>query len=175
VRRERNNNTAPITIRISPSPPHRHKLPRATSLLSDSAVPRGCTVGEVASRGSSVPSGSGLGAGARDSAGKIVAVAVSPSAVGDGTIALADAAAEGCARVDVGDREAVGKLVAVTEAVAGLLVGVGDGTVPVGDGVLEGTSVGTDVGGGDVGLAAVGVLVAPVGVIVGMVWFRSPA
>lgn len=79
----------------------------------------------------------------------------------------------------VGERNTVAELAAVLVAVVALnvgsSVGVADGTELVGTGVSEGTpggSVGTWVGGGAVGLPAVGVLVAPVGVIVGMVWFR---
>ena len=91
-----------------------------------------------------------------------VGVAVVPPAVGNG--------------VEV--RVEVAGPVAVAAPDVGVYVGVDDGPGLVGAGVLEGTpggSVGTWVGGGTVGLLAVGVLVAPVGVIVGMVWFRNLA
>ena len=71
--------------------------------------------------------------------------------------------------------EAVAMLVAVAAPSVGSSVGVDDGTELVAAGVSDGIpggSVGASVGGGAVGLLAVGVLVAPVGVIVGIVWFR---
>ena len=119
------------------------------------------------------------------------AAAVTGSAVGDAVAvtgsAVGDAVVEVCAGIGVwlpavakavGVREAVARLVAVATPSVGSSVGVGDGTALVGAGVSEGTPggfVGAWVGGGAVGLLAVGVLVAPVGVIVGMVWFRQPA
>ena len=95
-----------------------------------------------------------------------------------------DADAENAPRLGqlAGDLEVLGAGLGVT---GGVIVdedhrggAVGDGVgVPlgisvskgVGDGVPEGISVGTGVGEGGVGLVAVGVLVAPVGVTVGMV------
>ena len=79
---------------------------------------------------------------------------------------------------EVGVRVEVARPVAVAVPGAGVSVGVDDVAGLVGEGVSEGTpgrSVGVWVGDGTVGLLAVAVLVAPVGVIVGMVWFRNPA
>jgi hypothetical protein len=76
---------------------------------------------------------------------------------------------------DVGEGLDVAGPVAVAVPVVGRSVGVDDGAWAVGEGVSDGTlggSVGVWVGGGSVGLATVGVLVAPVGVMVGMVWFK---
>jgi hypothetical protein len=69
----------------------------------------------------------------------------------------------------------VASLVAVTELDVGSPVAVTDeaGLVAVGVSVtLTGGSVGSRVGKVFVGWLAVGVLVAPVGVAVGIVWFR---
>jgi len=75
---------------------------------------------------------------------------------------------EGDATEGVADGEALGTLVAVTEAATNVPVGVGDG-------VPEEISVGRGVGDGGVGLVAVGVLVPPVGVTVGIVWLSRAA
>jgi hypothetical protein len=75
----------------------------------------------------------------------------------------------------VGVAEAVASLVAVATLDVGSSVAVADGTglLAVGVSVITtGGSVGSWVGSGFVGWLAVGVLVAPVGVAVGMVWFR---
>ena len=79
------------------------------------------------------------------------------------------------AGIGVGERVKVAGAVAVAVPDADSSVGVGDRTKVVGEGVSEGTpggSVGACAGGGFVGLTAVPVLVEPVGVMVGMVWFR---
>ena len=79
---------------------------------------------------------------------------------------------------DAGVRVAVAETVAVETPKVGPSVGVGDGTEPVAVGVSDGTAgglVGVCAGGETAGLVAVGALVAPVGVIVGTVWFSLPA
>jgi len=97
--------------------------------------------------------------------------------VGEGvTVASADAVA--VTGIGDGDRDTVGKPVAVVgaEPAPGSSVTAGEGSdVLVGDKVPVGTSVCVEVGGRDAGLVAVGVLVAPVGVMVGMVWFSFAA
>jgi hypothetical protein len=75
----------------------------------------------------------------------------------------------------VGVSGAVASLVAVAELDVGSPIAVADGAglVVVGVSVaLAGGAVGSWVGGCSVGWLAVGVLVAPVGVAVGMVWLR---
>ena len=75
----------------------------------------------------------------------------------------------------VGVSGAVAPLVAVAELDVGSPVAVAEGAGLVAVGVsvaIAGGSVGSWVGGSFVGWLAVGVLVAPVGVAVGMVWFR---
>jgi hypothetical protein len=94
--------------------------------------------------------------------------------VGDGVVEVCVEVGVGPPAVggSVGVRVGVAGSVAVAEPDVGVSVGVTVGTVLVGDGVSEGWpggSVGAWVGGGSVGLLTVGVLVAPVGVIVGMV------
>jgi hypothetical protein len=125
-----------------------------------------CTASEEAGRGAIVLSGVGTGA-----------VPVAEPSVGGAAVDVCTRVGVGLPPVDrgVGEGVEVAGPVAVAVPVVGRSVGVKDGANVVGEGVSEGTpggSVGVGLGGGSVGLVAVGVFVAPVGVIVGMVWFR---
>jgi hypothetical protein len=162
-------------MRISPSAIQRQELLTRLDLalaLAGSAGSRVCTGLEADGRGKPVLASGRSGVAFGLSVGD--AVAVAGPAVGD---AVAEACVGGgvwLPAVDkgVGEREAVAGLEPVAAPNVGSPVGVDDGTELVGDGVSEGTpggSVGALVGGGAVGLLAVGVLVAPVGVIVGIV------
>ena len=165
-------------MRISPSAIQRQELlarPDLALALAGSAGARVCTGVEANGRGRLVLSSGRSGVAVRLSVGDTVAVA--GLAVGDSFVEVwvgggvwLPAVGKG---VELG--EAVAMLVAVAAPSVGSSVGVDDGTELVAAGVSDGIpggSVGASVGGGAVGLLAVGVLVAPVGVIVGIVWFR---
>jgi hypothetical protein len=172
---QRTSSTIPARIRISPSAIQRQELLTRLGLalaLAGSAGSRVCTCLEADGRGKLVLSSGKSGVAVGLSVGNAVAVA---------GLGVGSTVAEDCVRGGVW-LPAVGWGVGVKEAVAGLVavavpkvdstVGVDDGSELVGYGVSEGTpggSVGALVGGGAVSLAAVGVLVAPVGVIVGIV------
>jgi len=131
------------------------------------SVVRACSGPIADGEGEAVLSQSGIGVRA-----VLVGSALGGPVVGKG-VAVAGRSAdvgvvEGNAPEGVADGEAIGKLVTVTEDVANVPVGVGDG-------VPEGISVGTGVREGGVSRVAVGVLVPPVGVTVGMVWLSRSA
>jgi len=180
-RRQRTNRTIPAKTSIRPIPIQRQEPPARPDpplALVGSACTRVCTGFETLGRGAPVPSTVRPGVAFRSGVGDAVSL-VGP--------AVCTGAAGVSVRVGVGPPPVGGDVevgvevagpVAVAVPDAGSSVGVDDATVLVGEGVSEGTpggSVGSWVGGGRVGLVAVGVLVAPVGVIVGMVWFRNPA
>jgi len=177
-RRQRITSTPPATMRISPSAIQRQELlarPDLALALAGSAGARVRTGVKADGRGKLVLSSGRSGVAVRLSLGD--AVAVAGLAVGDSVVEVWAGGGVWLPAVGRGvdEREAVARLVAVAAPKVGSSVGVDDGTELVGTGVSEGTpggSVGAWVGGGAVGLLAVGVLVAPVGVIVGMVWFR---
>jgi hypothetical protein len=167
-----------VTIRISPNPIQRQELLAKVSALARSEGVRVCTDIEANGRGTLVLSAGRCGGAVGLSVGR--AVAAAGLVVGGAVIEVWAGVGVWLPAVGrgVGEREAVARLVVVAAPKVGSSVGVDDGTELVGTGVSEGTpggSVGARVGGGAVGLLAVGVLVAPVGVIVGMVWFRWPA
>jgi len=175
VRRQRTSNTIPARIRISPSAIQTQELlTRLDLALAPTGSPgtRVLTGVEADGRGKLVLSSGRSGVAVVLSVGN--AVAVAGPAVGD---AVAEVCVGGGVWLPavgwgVGEKETVAGLVAVAVPKVGSSVGVDDGTELVGDGVSEGTpggSVGALVGGGAVGLLSVGVLVALVGVIVGIV------
>lgn len=188
-RRQRITSTPPATMRISPSAIQRQELLTRLDLalaLAGSAGARVCTGVEADGRGNLVLSNVRRGVAVGVSVGNAVAVgewavgdvvAVGGLAVGDACVAVwvEDGVGLPMVGTGVGERDAVADLVAVAAPNVGSSVEVGDGSELVGAGVSEGTpggAVGARVGGGAVGTLAVGVLGAPVGVIVGMVWFR---